>query len=63
MCTAFYRPALDCGFQSHYQPTNQPTKELTKGEGLREAQFYVPLFDQLFLHFNALLGSKTDTLF
>jgi hypothetical protein len=21
------------------------------------------LFDQLFLHFNALLGSKTDTLF
>jgi hypothetical protein len=41
---------------------NQPTKELTKGGDLREAQVDVPLSEYPFLRFNASLGSKTDTL-
>jgi hypothetical protein len=44
------------------QPTNQPTKGLTKGGDLRQTQVDVPLSEQPFLRFNESLGSKTGTL-
>jgi hypothetical protein len=49
---------LDCTIL----PSNQPSKELTKGGDLCEAQVDVPLSEQPFLRFNSSLGCKTDTL-